>query len=275
MLTRVDVTNSTGGTLTLPMAAHNPGYVIKSIDGLGPVKATITSTSMAQVDGSQKQSARRDIRNITAKLGFSPDYRANTIHSLRQALYNYLLPKSDVVLGFYIDDVLTMLSSGTVEDLDDTSRFSADPEMDLSVICYDPDFTAPASIRTTGSTVNTTTTVAVPYAGSSECGVIFTLNVNHSITGFTLYMTHQDNTQQKLDVTGISLVSGDVVTVNTIPGSKGIMLNHSGTKTSLLYGVDPASQWLTLKNGANVFRCTAATTGIPYTLDYTAKYAGL
>jgi Phage tail protein len=274
MLTRVDVT-SVNGTLVLPMAAHNPGYVIKNIDGLGPIKATITSTSMAQVDGSQKQSSRRDIRNITAKLGFSPDYRTNTVHTLRQALYSYLLPKTDITMGFYIDDVLTMLSSGTVEDLDDTARFSAEPEMDLSVICYDPDFVAPASVRTTGSTVNTTTTVAVPYTGSSPAGVIFTLNANHSLTGFTLYMTHQDNTQEKLDVTGVSIASGDVVTVNTIPGSKGITLNHSGTKTSLLYGVDPASQWLTLKTGANAFRCTAATTGVPYTLDYTAKYAGL
>lgn len=275
MLTRVDVTNVTGGTLALPMAASSPGYIIKEIDGLGPVKATLTSTSLAQVDGAQLQGSRRDTRNITAKLGFAPDYKTNTIQALRQNLYGYLLPKANITLGFYMDGVLYATTAGTVENLDDTSRFSIDPEMDLSVLCFDPDFTAPAPIVVNGTTVTNTTMSGITYAGSSDAGLIFTLHVNTSLTSFTLYNTRPDNTSQKIDVTGLTLISGDVVTVNTMPGMKSVVLNRSGTKTSLLYGVDPSSTWFSLRNGTNLFRCTTSSAGIPYTVSYTQKYAGL
>lgn len=139
MLTQVDITNVRSNTLSLfPLDSSN-GYVVKEIDGLDPVNATLTTSTLAQVDGAEPQNARRDVRNITIKLGLEPDYVATTVQSLRQALYDYFMPKASVTLGFWLDGALFAITAGQVEDCQ-APMFTSDPEVDISIVCYDPDF---------------------------------------------------------------------------------------------------------------------------------------
>ena len=207
------------------------------------------------------------------KLGFAPDYIATTVASLKSNLYNYLLPKAQIQIGFWIDGTLSRITQGVVETFQN-SAFSADPEVDVSIICFDPDFyeTAPESVS--GSTVSSTTTQTVSYAGTSDAGVILTLDVNATMSGFTIYNTRPDSQVQEFDVTA-SLLSGDVVIVTSIAGFKSIILDRSGLKTSLLYAVDPTSDWISLMKGSNLFRVHSSVTSVPYVLEYTAKYGAL
>jgi hypothetical protein len=274
MLTLVSVTNARGDTLQLPLLDSSAGYVVEDIEGLGPVNATLTSSSVAQVDGATPQNAQRGTRNITATFGFAPDFSTNTVQSLRTALYDYFLPKANINLGFYMDGDLYAVTAAQVETFDGT-LFSQDPSMDLSVICYDPDFYGPSVISASLDTVSDTSFTTVSYGGSTEAGVIFTLSIDRDdLTSFTLYNTAPDNTQQKLTITG-SFSSGDVVTVNTIPGSKAVTLLRGGIVSSILFYLDPASSWISLQKGSNSFRCFAAGDAIPYTLAYTPKYGAL
>jgi hypothetical protein len=50
MLTMVTVQNPSG-TLFLPLTDASQGYVVKDIQGLDPVKASLASSTMAQMDG--------------------------------------------------------------------------------------------------------------------------------------------------------------------------------------------------------------------------------
>lgn len=274
MLTQVDVTNDRSDTLQLSLLDSSNGYVVKDIEGLDPVKATLTSSSMAQLDGAQPQNARRDIRNVTMKLGLEPDYIVSTVDSLRSGLYDYLMPKGNVGLGFYKNGILYATASGQVESFQN-SMFSADPEVDISIICYDPDFSAPAPITASLHTTKLTDTTAITYQGSSDAGVIFALNVDRTATSFTLYNTTPDGTLQIMPFAG-TFAAGDVVTVNTIPGQKSVTLTRAGITTSVLFYLDPVSSWIFLKRGVNQFRAYYNdVTPIPYTLTYTPLYGGL
>ena len=273
MLTVVEVTNILGSTLRLPLLDTSNGYSVRDVEGLGPVAATLTSSSLAQVDGAQPQNARRDVRNITMKIGFEPDFVNTTVQSLRSALYDYLLPKANVGLNFYIDDVLTLVTSGQVETFDNV-LFTADPEADISILCYDPDFYGPAPVVLSTTTRSDTNTNLVNYDGTSEAGLIFTLNVNRALTDFWITNARPDNVRQKMEVTG-SYSSGDVITIDTRPGSRGVTLLRSGSTSPILYALDMTSTWLSLMRGANQFGAFAAGAGVPFTMSYTPQYGAI
>jgi len=275
MLTLVEVTNPLGSTLQLPLLDSSAGYVVEDIEGLDPVTATLTTSSLAQVDGATPQNAQRTTRNITMTLGLQPDFVTNSVQSLRSALYDYLITKANVKMGFYLDGSLFAITSGQVEDFQNT-MFSADPAVDISIICYDPDFYAPSQTSQSGDTVSDTTTMDVVYPGTTETGVIFTLNVNATITGgLTVYNTAPDNSLQKMFIDG-DYISGDVVTVNTIPLQKAVTLTRSGLQSSLLAELDPTATWISLKKGTNKFRSVVAGGGsIPYTVAFTPKFGAI
>ena len=73
LLKTLKVTNSRGFTLDLPLEDISGGFIVKGIEGLGPVKATLVSSSFANMDGEQYHSSRRKARNLIVKLGLDPD----------------------------------------------------------------------------------------------------------------------------------------------------------------------------------------------------------
>lgn len=273
MLTVVEIQNILGSVLRLPLLDTSNGYSVRDIEGLGPVAATLTSSSLAQVDGAQAQNARRDTRNITMKIGFEPDFVNTTVQSLRSALYDYLLPKSLVSMNFYIDDVLTMVTDGQVETFDNP-LFTDDPEADISILCYDPDFYGPAPLTLSTSTRSDTNTNLITYTGNSETGLIFTLNVNRALTDFWITNARPDNQRQKMEITG-SFVSGDVITINTKPGSRAVTLMRGGVSSSILAGFDETGIWLSLQKGDNQFGAFASGAGIPFTMVYTPLFGAI
>ena len=276
MLTLVEITNVRSDKLQLTPANSSNGYVVKDIEGLDPVTATLTTSSLAQVDGVQFQNAQRTSRNITMKLGLQPDYVSTTVDSLRTALYDYLMPKANILLGFYKDGVLFATTAGQVESFEN-SMYSSDPEVDISVICYDPDFYAPAPVVTDIDTVMDTTATLINYAGTSDAGIIFTINVNRDMGSFSLYNVAPDNTVQVFGVTAVSgtFIDGDVITITSIPGMKSVTLTRAAITTSVLYYVDDAATWISLQRGENFFRAYAGGDGVPCVLTYTPLYGAI
>lgn len=273
MLTQVDIMNPHGDTLSLQLLDTSNGFVVKEITGLDPVNATLTTSVMAQRDGAQAQNARRETRNITMKLGLAPDFVVSTVDSLRQSLYGWFMPKLNIGMSFYKDGVLYATASGQVESFEN-ALFSADPEIDISIICYDPDLYAPAAVTTSLATVSTTDTHTFAYEGTTETGVIFTLTIDRTVTDFTLYNTAPDNSVQAFIISG-SFVAGDVVTINSIAGQKSVIMTRSGIDSSILYWMDTSSTWITLQKGNNLFRAFADGAALAYTFTYTPKYGGI
>lgn len=273
MLTRIDVVTAQGTTLALPLQDSSAGFLVKNVDGLDPVKTTIVRSKFAQLDGTNRQSSSREDRNILMTLGFTPNYSTNDIRSLRNYLYGYLMPKSVVTLKFYVDGVLFVQVLGEVESCE-TPLFSKEPEVVISLICFDPDFSAPSSVVVPGNTVSTTTEQVLSYPGSSATGMKFKLSINRTLTGFALYNRLPSGITYAMDVVG-AFAAGDVLDISTINRAKGAWLTRAGSKTPVLYVVSPTSPWVNLFPGVNNIRVAASGAAIPFTIEYLAKYGGL
>lgn len=273
MLTLVEVTNDRGDTLELPLLDASAGYSVREITGLDPVDAALTTTTMAQQDGAQPQNARRDSRNITMKLGLEPDYVETTVQSLRAALYPYLLPKKNVQLAFYLDGELYVTTSGQVESFQNP-MFSADPEVDISILCYDPDFYSPDAVSFGSSTVSNTNTQIITYEGTTEAGIIFEMTLDRDIDSFAIYSTKPDNTVQQFLATG-DFRNGDVLTMISIEGLRAFTITRDMIPFSAMYYVDVTSNWISLENGDNDFRVFTSGAAISYTVTYTPKYGAI
>lgn len=273
MITLIEVRTLQGTLLSLPLDDSLTGPSVEDIGGLGPVKATIVSSGFATMDGTEYQSAHREERNITMKLGLNPDYFLGSVHEARSSIYDFFMPKSLVYLRFYDSTGLTVDIQGRVETCE-PSIFSDDPAIDISVICFNPDFVDVNTVELSGSTVTDTTDTIVDYKGTVETGFLFTLNADRALSGFTIYNRPPDNALRTLNFEA-DLAAGDVLEISTLAGAKSIMVTRSGVRSSLLYGMPAQSDWIELFRGSNALRVHAEGNPVPYTITYTPRYGGL
>jgi hypothetical protein len=271
VLTRLEVTNSRGNVFEFPLMDDDSEYVVADIDGLDPVDATLISSEYAGIDGAVYQSAKRGPRNIVLKLDLDPD--THTYTELRQALYAYFMPKSQLKLRFYQDTGLYVDINGVVEKMP-APLFVQQPTIGVSIMCYMPDFTDPRIVDLAGSTVADTTNTVISYPGNVETDTVVTLNVNRAVSDLSIYASDESGTIRQLDFTA-SLLAGDVLVISSLQGAKGITLTRAGVSSSLLYGRSAQSSWIQLFPGNNNFRIFAPGDPIPYVLEYVVRYGGL
>lgn len=277
MLTKVEVVTETGLILELPLEDPQEGYLIQDISGLDPVKATIVSSSFAQIDGSQYQASRRENRNIVIKLGLEPDFINTTVRALRTRLYGYFMPKSHVLLRFTIEGEGVVEIRGRVETFV-SPLFVKEPDATISILCFDPDFYEPEPLVFAGNTNDTGDELLLNYKGSVDTGFLFEIYVDRPIAGFTINHRAGDDEFGSLEFT-TPLQAGDVVQISTVVGNKFAYLTRTtGGVTyegSILYGVSPHANWISLLPGDNFIRVYVEGLAIPYTIEYTHKYGGL
>jgi hypothetical protein len=273
MLVKVEVRSRQGDLLTLTLEDITNGLIVEEIDGLDPVKATLVSTGFAGMDGEQYQASRREMRNIKIRLGLEPDPALDTVQDLRNRLYKFFMTKSEVFMTFFMINGLTVDISGRVESCV-TPMFVKDPTIDVDIRCFDPDFVDPDPVIETGMWTSDTEPRWIDYEGTVETGIKMVMNVNRTMAGFTIYHTPASDAIRQLDFVA-PLVAGDVLTISTVPGAKGATLLRSGTVSSILYGVSPQSNWISLDPGTNQIRVYSEGDGVPVSIEYIRKYGGL
>lgn len=277
MLTKIEVRNSAGDVLVLPFGEPINGVFIKSIEGIDPVKANIITSNYANQDGEQYQAARRSARNLKLNLGFAPDWVLTTPKEIRDMLYRWFMTKQQSELRFYEHTGLVVSIVGRCET-NESPRMTSDPDAKIGIYCFLPDFIGMSNNNILGSSVSDTTESLVSYLGTEATGFLFTLNVNRSITSFSLSIHGVDNVQYQMDfiLSSGNMVAGDVLRINTVQGSKFATLTRAGIETNVLHSISPASPWLKLRPGLNKIRLLISGIGaIPYSFNYTDKYGGL
>lgn len=136
MIHSMTVVNHLGDSLE--MVLTNPeesGFAITSISGIGAMKATINTTSLATNDGAAYNSSRGEVRNIVINLKYlwNPD-----IEYSRQISYKYFPTKQLVRLIFNMDHRSAYID-GYVES-NEPDIFSERETGQISIICPDPYF---------------------------------------------------------------------------------------------------------------------------------------
>lgn len=273
MLTRMDVINSFGALLSLELGDISDGIVLRDVEGLDPVKATIVSSSFAQMDGAQYHSSRREARNIIIHVELEPDYILEQVADVRRRLYNFFMPKKPVRLNFVDSSSLVVDISGRVESCE-APLFTDKPAMDISVICFDPDFVELTPVDIEGDTVDDETEFVIDYTGTAETGIEFVLNLDRALTEFTIYHKPPDDVVRTLDFAA-ELLTGDVLRISTVVGAKEATVNRGGTLSSVLYGVSTQSNWIQLETGENALRVYAEGAPIPFEISYIIRHGGL
>lgn len=282
LLRELNVTNSRGSLLGLPLEEPLGGFVVKDIEGLQPVKATLVSSSFANMDGEQYHSSRREARDIKIKLGLQPDYGVQSVKNLRDQLYKYFMPKTEIKMQFkmydkfaesVLDQFFMLEITGRIEDFE-SPLFSRDPEVDINIRCFDPDFVNPIPVIFEAETAADLTEVEHEYIGNAETGIVFTIRPDRAIADFTIYHRPPDETLRTVYFT-YPLLAGDVLRISSIFGAKSVLLTRAGVESSILYAQSPQSNWLELSEGVNKFRVHTAGAPIPYDIEYTTKYGGL
>lgn len=275
MLLKVEVITEGGSLLSLPLQDVSGGYIVEEIEGLDPVKTTVSTSSFATLDGTQYQASRREARNIVMKLGYEPNYAiGESVQTLRSRLYGFLMPKSFVKLRFYISTGLTVDIDGMVESFE-TSLFSKEPQVSISIICFDSDFydPTPITVDLTATPPGSGITETINYAGTIETGVLVSFKTNRALNGFTVFHYDPKGASEALLYVG-PLVAGNVVNINTNPGKKSALLVGGG---SVLHRLGPDTAWFRLHRGINQFSAlvTSLGTNVPYSVTYINKYGGL
>ena len=272
MLTKVEIRNTLGELLTLDLTTTSDGLIVQDIRGLEPGKATVSSSSFANLDGAVYQSSRFEFRNIVFVLGLEPDYIATSVQDLRFNLYKFFMPKTPIQMKFFVGD-LHLDIAARVEAFD-APLFTKEPVATLSVLCFDPNFISEDTTLIEGDTVADSTEFLVDYAGTVPTGAIFKLMVDRTLTEFTIYHRPADDLVRTLDFAA-ALAADDLLTINSNKGSKAVTLTRVSVDSSLLYGMSPQSTWLELLPGPNYIRVYAEGAAIPFTIEYMDRYGGL
>lgn len=272
MLTKIEVTNEQGQLLVLPIYEPSEGIFVKEIDGLDPVKAILVSSSFATVDGAQYQSSRRETRDITMKFGMELGYGLD-IRGIRQRLYSFFMPKTNVRLSFFVEGVDPVDIYGRIEVME-SPLFTQEPEAFITLRCFDPDFFDPTPTIISQSTVTGTTEFLVQYDGTVETGIELVMTTPRDLSALDIFHRAPDGTLRSLEFEA-ALLANDKLTISTVTGAKGATRTRAGSDTSVLYGISPYSYWINLFPGANYLRVVATGTAIPFTIEYTTKYGGL
>ena len=282
MLTEVEVTNRQGNVLSLPLEDADLGFILENIEGLDPVQATLVSSGFANQDGEQYHSSRREKRNLKMRLGLEPSFTEDTIRTLRNELYKFFMPKTNVSIRFktfneFDPNIITQNLAVDIEGRIETFEaplFVKDPAVDISIICFDPDFKDPDLAVFEGVSTEGLDEVTIDYVGTVETGIVFIFRADRDVDAFTIYHRPPDGTLRMIDFTA-PLLAGDVLTISTSVGEKRVTRTRGGVDSSLLYAMTPQSNWLELQPGENFLRVYATGLPVPYEIDYVRKYGGL
>lgn len=288
MITSVKVYDIYNNFIELPLSGTTSPYFVKNIDGLGPVKADITTSTYVTKDGGSFQNARGTIRNIVMQIGLNPSYALtdDPFGELRRALYLYFAPKSKVTMEFLSTNMETVFIEGWVESFDPTI-FAKDPDMTVSIICPDPYFSSliPELTFREGSGG-----ISLSNSGTVESGVTILLDGFYSTTpNFTITKTNP--TTEVMTYTGSKYSGGNMLSfrfttdigeksallktqaAGYVPGTDDPLGSFSGTNI-----IGLIDNWLMVPPGNSEYVINLTETSYPlprlYMIFY-QKYIGL
>jgi hypothetical protein len=251
---------------------------IRNIDGLDPVKASVSTTQYGPVDGAAYTGSNVPSRNIVLTVHPNPDWDTWSYESLRKLLYSYFMPKRPTRLVFYSDDMDPVEIYGIVEGVS-VNMFSKDPELLVSIICPDPYFTALDPTVLTGQTVRPGgATVDVDYNGSIETGITVVVSWVSGAAPTSIGIKIGDPTLPYLTIASSVDATKyfEMSSIRMLKFVENISLAN-GVSTNLLSKVQipEGSSWPAIQPGINKFSVITDQGVQDWELTYYERFGGL
>ena len=307
MIYSFTITNYLGDTIKLTLREPAlSGFLIKSVTGLGPVKANINTTEVATNDGSKFNSARLTQRNIVFQMVFVDTLKGESVEDIRQKSYKYFPTKKNVDIIIETDNRYVK-TTGYVES-NEPNIFSSQEGAQISIICPDPYFytagdngdivtefysiapmfefpfsneslTDPMIVF---SEIQSRAAGVITYYGDTEIGMVIRIHALGEATNIAIYNTDtrevmRIDTDKIKKITGKGLTVSDDIIINTAKGNKSITLLREGVSYNILNCLGKNPDWFTLTKGDNVFAFTAETgiTNLQFRVENKIIYEGV
>lgn len=304
MIHSITVTNYLGDSITLELARpEQSGFIVKSVDGLGPAKGNVNTVEVSTNDGGVFNSARLNIRNPVLDLVFL-ETATETIEDIRHKSYKYFPVKKKVKLLIKTDNRVSEID-GYVEH-NEPAIFSNQEGCQISIICPYPYFYSAGESNITvfsgieplfefpfeneslvtdllemGEIQNSAEQV-ITYNGDAEIGVTIIIYAIGEASNVTIYNAGtrevmRIDTNKLAALTGEGIVAGDEITIKTTKGDKSITLLRGGVTTNILNCLDKNADWFQLVKGDNVFVYTAETgnSNLQFRIENRVIYEGV
>ena len=269
----------------LPLT-NSPDYDVLAVFGLNPAPANINTVAVSGIDGTRFNSARIGERNVVISLNIRGDIESNRIK-----LYKYFRVKHPIRVH-YKNDHLNVFIDGYIDTFEN-DLFTKLQQPQISIICPNPywksitetdvDFDSvtdlfefPFAIESTGIPFSDLASVTVTYfnAGDVATGGIITFTALANGVKNPVFYNRTNGTFFGLTFT---MQSGDVITINTQQGEKGVTLLRGGVKTSIVNSRSTGSTWLVFNPGENEISYGAdeGATSLRVTLQSVQKFEGV
>lgn len=309
MIKSVTVTNPKGEALVLEL--ENPdksGLIVKSIEGLGPPKATINGQELATSDGMYYSSARAQTRQIIFTLVMKDrtadsKYGYLSIEDCRHLTYQYFPLKKEITIHIRTDTSI-LYCKGYVES-NEPNIFSKDESAVISIICPDPwlytdgggdtifsgtqpAFEFPFSNESLDSKmiefgeIWLDTRAILNYRGTVDTGVLITIHAFDQAENIKIY--NVDTREQMIidtgkiyEISGESFSGTDDIVISTVRGDRYCRLLRGGKYTNIIGALSKDSDWFQISAGNNGFAFTAENgeENISVTFSYQNAYVGI
>lgn len=280
MLTNMEVYSPRVSVPLLPVSTEGLSadpIQIRNIDGLGPVDANIGTSPFGSVDGESYSGSSVGKRNIVLTLGLNPDWKVQTIASLRRLLYEYFMPKQAVILRFFSDDMPTVDIRGYAETME-PNIFSEDPELQISIICPLPDFVAVEETVVASTVGDGSVLTPIKYLGTVPTGFVLQVKNLPNPPWYTEAVSVIRHTPYLEVFTAVGPVdSNEYFEMSSRQGQKYVHAVKWSDRTirNLLRTTAVNVVWPKLDPGLNEFSVTQDHPGSPWSLTYFAHFGGL
>lgn len=281
MLNKLEVFGLRSLVPTLPLleegdAGSDPIQVL-GVNGLGPVKAAITTSPFGAFDGEALSGMSVGKRNIVLTIGLHPDWAVQTIEELRQLLYNYFMPKLFVQLRFHSTNYPVVSIDGYVESME-PNIFVKTPTIEVSIICPAPDFIALEPSVVTGITNDGSDYTEIEYAGSVSTGMLLKVTKAVGTPGEDDIQINMTGEYAPLSFLARGNLTDDIQwELSSTPGSKYVrsISQSLGTITNYLNDVSYDASWPMLYPGINRVSVITPVVGQNWELSYFTRFGGL
>lgn len=305
MIKNIIVTNDSNQSVTIDlMNPEKSGFIIKSIEGLGPVKADVNLREMSNLDGAFFNSVRADKRNIIFNIIFFNNFSFDqTIEDLRQLSYKYFPLKKNVKIEIETDKH-TFQTYGYIES-NEPNIFSNEEDTIISILCPKSYFTDTLpEIKSFSSIVpafsfpfsnnnytqpllkmgdiNLETLIGIYNKGDVETGVLIKIHFVGAATDIEIINNKTNGSifidTTKLEaITGSAIGSGDDIFISTVKGNKYAIILQNGNIYNILNSIIDGIEWFELEPGDNNFTYLAETgiENIQFSFIFDILYQGV
>lgn len=302
MIKSITIINPSNESLEMVLTdPDSSGFAIRSIEGLGPVKANLRLTELATLDGAIDNGGRLTTRNIVFSFVFMG---TPTVEDTRLKSYKYFPIRQNIKIEIETDN-RKVYTEGRVETntpkifgneregsqisiLCPNSYFQDIDDTNITFSTLENNFTFPFSNESLtepliefGNIINVSS-ANIEYKGDNETGMSIHMHITGPITNIGL---QRYGTEEKLmlsdsrieSIIGSGTQPGDEIIMNTEKGNKSVYLIRNGINYNILNALISPINWLQLRTGDNVFTFSGVTegSGIQYNVKFRNLYEGV